>query len=152
MVGPVGHVAPVWLALATSLAGGVGAIVACQAAAVPPARVVEAGFWFEPVAFTSPMLGSPLDAAELDAIQATARREIVAAFEGWRLEVTDRRTARYRVRVVQDLRDPRFRRRVHVAGQSRGIAGFGGSGEVSFEFLATGALALGAVTMNANKH
>jgi hypothetical protein len=42
---------------------------------------------------------------------------------------------------VQEVRDLRFRRPVGVAGQSRGISGFGGSGSVSFDFLANGAMA-----------
>jgi hypothetical protein len=44
------------------------------------------------------------------------------------------------VRVIQQLRDHRFRRVNRVAGESRGMAGFGGSGAVSFDFLAGAAM------------
>jgi hypothetical protein len=102
---------------------------------------VEAGFWFEAVAFDSSRLGSPLTAAEIVTIQSVARRELRDAFAGLPIVVSDRRDARYTLRVVQEVRDLRFRRAVGVAGQSRGIAGFGGSGSVSFDFLANGAMA-----------
>jgi hypothetical protein len=46
----------------------------------------------------------------------------------------------YHVRVVQQLQDQRSRRAIGGAGQSRAITGFGGSGAVSFSFLASGAL------------
>jgi hypothetical protein len=102
---------------------------------------IEAGIWFEPVAFESNRLGSPLTAAEIATIEFVARGELRDAFRGLPVSISRRRDARYTLRVVQEVRDLRFRRPVGVAGQSRGIAGFGGSGSVSFDFLANGAMA-----------
>jgi len=103
---------------------------------------IEAGFWFEPpFAFESNRLGAPLTASEIATIEAVARRELRAAFDGLPIEISDRHDARYTLRVVQAVRDLRFKRPVGVAGQSRGIAAFGGSGSVSFDFLANGAMA-----------
>ena len=50
------------------------------------------------------------------------------------------RVARYRVRVVPALKDDRLQRAGDVAGSSRGIPGFGGSGAVNFRFVANGAM------------
>jgi hypothetical protein len=102
---------------------------------------IEAGFWFDEVAFDSSRLGSPLTAGEIVTIESVARAELREAFRGLPIVVSERRDARYTLRVVQEVRDLRFRRPVGVAGQSRGIAGFGGSGSVSFDFLANGAMA-----------
>ena len=102
---------------------------------------IEAGFWFEPVAFDSNRLGSPLTAAEIATIESVARAEMREAFRGLAISISGRRDARYTLAVVQEVRDLRFRRPVGVAGQSRGISGFGGSGSVSFDFLANGAMA-----------
>ena len=70
-----------------------------------------------------------------------ARAELREAFSGLPIVFSERRDARYTIRVVQEVRDLRFKRPVGVAGQSRGIPGFGGSGSVSFDFLANGAMA-----------
>lgn len=103
-------------------------------------RAVELGFWFEPVSFTSPRLGEPISPAELAQIETLARAEIVKAFQDFDVTITDNRNARYKVNVVQQLQDGRMlRRKVDVAGQSRFIAGLGGSGAVSFYFVASGA-------------
>jgi hypothetical protein len=102
---------------------------------------IEAGFWFEDVAFESLRLGGPLTAAEIATVESVARAELRQAFAGLPIAVSSRRDARYTLRVVQEVRDLRFKRPVGVAGQSRGIAGFGGSGSVSFDFLANGAMA-----------
>lgn len=103
-------------------------------------RAVELGFWFEPVSFTSPRIGAPISPAELAAIETLARAEIVKAFLDFDVTLTDDRNARYKVAVVQQLQEGRMlRRKVDVAGQSRVIAGFGGSGAVSFYFVASGA-------------
>jgi hypothetical protein len=101
---------------------------------------VEAGFWFEEVAFESARLGPPLTAGEVATIESIARAELAEAFRGLPIAITARRDARYTLRVVQDVLDQRFKRPVGVAGQSRGIAGLGGSGAVSFSFLANGAM------------
>jgi hypothetical protein len=121
-------------------------VVALLALIVPsacgsPRSSVDAGLWFEEVAFDSARLGGPLTATEIAAIEAVARAELREAFRGLPISVSDRRDARYTLRVVQEVRDLRFRRPVGVAGASRGITGFGGSGSVSFDFLANGAMA-----------
>ena len=102
---------------------------------------IDAGFWFEEVAFDSARLPGALTSAEIATIDAVARAELRDAFRGLAISISDRRDARYTLRVVQEVRDLRFRRPVGVAGASRGIAGFGGSGSVSFDFLANGAMA-----------
>lgn len=103
------------------------------------AALIEAGFWFEAVSHESALLGR-VTPEELDRIEATARAELVRAFDGLRIRLSDRRDARYHVRVMQDVRDARFQREVNVAGQSRAMAGLGGLGEVSFTFLANSAI------------
>lgn len=103
-------------------------------------RAVELGFWFEAVSFTSPRIGEPISPAELAAIETLARAEIVKAFQDFDVTLTDNRNAKYKVTVVQQLQDGRMlRRKVDVAGQSRVIAGLGGAGAVSFNFVASGA-------------
>jgi hypothetical protein len=101
-----------------------------------PQRSVVLGFWFEPVAYSSSGLGGPLNADELETIASVARGEITQAFAGLRVTVSERRDARYRVRVLQQLRDPRFRGEVEVAGTSRAVSMFGGDGAVNFSLLA----------------
>lgn len=103
------------------------------------AAFIEAGFWFEPVTHESALLGR-VTPDELARIEATARAELDRAFDGLRIRFSDRRDARYHVRVMQDVRDARFQREVNVAGQSRAMAGLGGLGEVSFTFLANSAI------------
>jgi hypothetical protein len=103
-------------------------------------RVVEVGFWFEPVTFDSPTLGGPITAGDLAIIESVALAELRSAFRGLRITFSDRRDARYHVRVVQELQDQRSFRAIGGAGQSRAISGFGGSGAVSFSFLASGAM------------
>ena len=99
-------------------------------------RPRDAGFWFEPVTFESSALGGPITAQDLDTIASIARSEVVRAFAGLPVVVSDGRDATYRVRVVQGLTDPRFRSDIEVAGASRGVSGFGGSGAVSFRLIA----------------
>ena len=119
----------------------IGSTLAYRAATPSGDRMVDAAFWFDRVTFDAPALAGPIGPTDLRAIEATARAELVAAFAGLRIQFTDPQAARYRVRVVQELFDPRFRRRVAVAGASQAIAGFGGGGSVSFSFLAHGAIA-----------
>jgi hypothetical protein len=111
------------------------------AARTAAVRTVDAGFWFEEITFANPLLTPPLTSDELEIIQSVARLELTRAFAGLRIRISDRQDARYRVRVVPDLQDLRFKRAVGIAGESRAIAGFGGSGAVSFWFLANGAIA-----------
>ena len=91
---------------------------------------------FEPVSYRSASFGAPLTKDELQAIGNVARAELTQAFAGLRVTVTDRSDARYRVRVLQQLRDPRFRSDVEVAGASRSISILGGDGAVNFSMLA----------------
>jgi len=103
---------------------------------------IAVGFWFEPVTFESEWLGGALTAGDLAAIEDGARVEIAEAFRGYPLLLSDRRDARYRVAVVpQVLIQRRGRAGYAAAGESRAISGFGGSGAVSFSFLASGAVA-----------
>ena len=103
-------------------------------------RVAHAGFWFEDVSYESPGVGS-LTPEDLETIGIIARAELIEAFSGLRFALSQRRDATYRVRVVQQLLDNRFRRHVEVAGHSLGITGLGGQGAVSMSFLASSAVA-----------
>jgi hypothetical protein len=118
------------------------ASLACRHASGSAApRPIEAGVWFDDVTFDSSRLGGPLTQGEINTIDSVARAELRQAFSGLPIVFSARRDARYSIRVVQALLDLRFKRPVGVAGQSRGIPGFGGSGSVSFDFLANGAVA-----------
>lgn len=101
----------------------------------------ELGFWFEPVSYSSPLLSGPLTAEDMAVIEKIARLEIVAAFDGLRVTLSDRQNVRYRIRVVQDIPDDRMLRKASVPGESRAIRGLGGSGAVNFTYFAGGALA-----------
>ena len=135
----VGHIVRQAAIVAILIAGAAAYLLAF---ARPRPSWIEAGFWFEPpVAFESNRLGASLTAPEIAIIESVARAELRDAFRGLPIAVSDRHDARYTLRVVQEVSDLRFKRRVGVAGQSRGISGFGGSGSVSFDFLANGAMA-----------
>ena len=72
------------------------------------------------VVVPSPRLGDPISGVT-GCLAATARTEIATAFERFDVRVVRYRQARYHVRVVQQLREERFRRReANVAGASRG--------------------------------
>jgi len=120
------------------LTGGVSAWALAERSAPRPA---DAGFWFEDVTYEASRLGAPVTVEEVETIARVARSELATAFVGLRVTLSERRDARYQVRVVQELRDQRFRRNVAVAGQSRAVSGFGGQGAVSFLFLASSAVA-----------
>jgi len=110
------------------------AAIACNTG--PP----ELGFWLVPVSFSSSATGS-LTAGDLDTVASAARDEIVRAFAGYQFHLSARRDATYRVRVTQQLRDLRFKSdRGGPAGQSFAVRGFGGSGAVNFELLASNAV------------
>jgi hypothetical protein len=104
-------------------------------------REVEAGFWFENVTFRSVRLGGAMTAADLAVIDPVARRELTQAFAGLPIRFTRNRNALYRLRVMQEVRDQRIRGTWGIAGQSIEVPGLGGQGEVSFSFLANGAVA-----------
>ena len=103
-------------------------------------RPVELGFWLEPLSFASPRIGEPISQAEYEIIEKVARGEIARAFEDFDVTVTANRHARYRVVVAPHLKDNRLLRPGTNAGESRAVAGFGGSGAVNFEYVANGAM------------
>jgi hypothetical protein len=103
-------------------------------------RPVELGFWMEPVTYSSARLGGPISAVELNTIDRIARSEIERAFQRFDVTVTGNQRARFRVAVLPSLRDHRLQRSGVNAGESRAVAGFGGSGAVNFEFVANGAM------------
>ena len=127
------------LAIVACLIAGASAYALHAARSRP--EPVEAGLWFDAVAFASNRLGEPLAASEIATIEAVARAEVREAFRGLRIALSGRHDAPYTLRVAQDVLDLRFKRAVGLAGQSRGISGLGGSGSVSFNFLANGAMA-----------
>jgi hypothetical protein len=125
------------------IAGGVAVLVtAALWARAEPARdrVMHASFVFNPVTYSSAMLGGALTADDMATIATVARAELAAAFHGLRITISDRRDVRYHVRVVQELLLPMTTRRIYVAGSSHAVPGFGGSGAVSFSYYASGAL------------
>ena len=99
-------------------------------------RPLDAGFWFEPLRYESSAIGGAVTAQDLETIEAVARAEVLHAFAGLPVALSDRRDATYHVRVVEGLTNPMFRSDVEVAGQSRAVAGFGGQGAVSFRLIA----------------
>jgi len=110
------------------------AILGCSGA---PA---ELGFWLDPISFTSSATG-PLTGDDLAVVDVIARAEIRDAFAAYAVHLSDRRNARYRVRVAQQLQDLRFAYdRGGPAGQSFAVRGFGGSGAVNFTLLASNAI------------
>jgi hypothetical protein len=116
----------------------VALVLACLCGGCTTNRVADASLWFDAVSFTSPstVVGA-ITPADLAVIQEEAVREAARAFDGFRVSVARRPDARYHVRVVQRLRDPRQRRFGTHAGESRAITGFGGAGAVSFEYFAS---------------
>jgi len=104
-------------------------------------RVIDASFWFEPVTYQSARLGGAVTAQEMATITAVAQSELTDAFGGLSIRVSNRRDAKYRVRVVQQLRDMRVRWEVQVPAESRSVAGFGGQGAVNFFWMANAAVA-----------
>lgn len=102
-------------------------------------RVVSAGFSFEPISFSSAVIGGPLTPSHLAAIERTARAELEHAFAGLRVSVSDRSDTRFHVAVRQQIRDVRTPS-MFVAGESRAVRGLGGRGAVNFSLLASAAL------------
>lgn len=119
---------------------GVVAALAVVALSAGCRRSVSAGLFFEPVAFSASAVGGALTADDLQVIDAVARAELRQAFAGLRIVLSDSRDARFRVAVVQQLTDPALKAQMFVAGESRALRGFGGSGAVNFSLLATNAL------------
>jgi hypothetical protein len=98
------------------------------------------GFWIENVSYQSDRIGAPLTEDEFASIDHVARAEIGTAFADYDATVLDDRNARYKVAVLAKLKDERLVRGGTYAGESRAIAGFGGSGAVNFEYVANGAM------------
>jgi hypothetical protein len=103
-------------------------------------RAIDAGFWFEDVAFSSHRLNGALTDQDMETIASISRSEVADAFRELDISLSDRRDATHRVRVVQELRDLRFRRPVSIPAESRSAFGFGGQGAVSFSWLASSAV------------
>jgi hypothetical protein len=94
----------------------------------------------ETVSYQSPRIGARISADEFAIIDTVARTEIRNAFSEYGIGVSRNHNARYRVHVVPTLKDERLKRSGTNAGESRAVAGFGGSGAVNFEYLANGAM------------
>lgn len=103
-------------------------------------RPATLGFWFDDVSFESPVLGGRLTPTDMRTIEATARAELDAAFDGLNVVVSNDPRARYRVQVVQDVSDNRLSRKGSVAGESRAVPWLGGLGAVNFSYFAAGAI------------
>jgi len=104
-------------------------------------RPVELGFWIEPQSYQSPRIGDPITPVEYATIDRVAREEIARAFARYDVTISSNQNARFKVVVLQQLRDQRMlRRQSTYAGESRAVAGFGGSGAVNFEYVANGAM------------
>jgi hypothetical protein len=115
------------------------ALFLCVSAACSRAPI-ELGFWMEPLSYRSSRIGDPVSADEFAVIDALARAEIRQAFSQYGIGLSANHDARYRVHVVPSLQDERLKRSGANAGESRAIAGFGGSGAVNFEYVANGAM------------
>ena len=127
-------------AVTGALIVGISAIAAWSSYTRQP--VLSAAFWFEPVSYDASeafaeRLNGGITRAELRTIESIARSEVQAAFANSRLTFTDSRDARYRIRVVQDIRA----QKLPVAGESRPLPWRRGFGSVSFVVAANNAIA-----------
>jgi hypothetical protein len=118
----------------------IASLCCCVSLAACSRGPVELGFWIELVSYQSPRIGDPITATELATIDTIARDQISKAFTPFDIVVSANRGARYSVRVVPEVKDERLQRGGVVAGASRGIPGFGGSGAVNFAYVANGAM------------
>ncbi len=105
-------------------------------------RRPSAGFWFTERAFVlstddTSALGGALRADDVDRIERVARTELVQAFSGLRIDITDRQDAMWRVSVVKIVTAPGT---PAAAGGSVELGGFGGSGSVGLVTLAANAI------------
>ena len=114
----------------------------CVVSAACERSHVELGFWMEPVSYESSRIGGAISGGEFALIDRIARAEIANAFKDYDVTVTASRDARYKVAVLATLNDQRLIWGGTYAGESRGVAGFGGSGAVNFEFVANGAMSV----------
>ncbi len=102
--------------------------------------VASAGFWFDRVTFElsrpdETRLGGPILDNERQVIEAMAWRELRAAYAGLRISFSTDHYAFYRVQVVQSLPGS------SAAGASHVLPPLGGQGAVSFQTLASLAIA-----------
>jgi len=77
---------------------------------------------------------------DVTATDVASNGDIAYEFVMSDVTISDDRKARYKVAVLPRLRDERLVRKGTYAGESRAIAGFGGSGAVNFEYIANGAM------------
>ena len=102
-----------------------------------------AGFWFDPNACVIPGEGvqafPALTPEEVEAIQRIARAEVVHAFSGLRLHVTDDRKAFWLVQVVSSL-PVGTHQALPKAGRSLALGMLGGTGAVGFDVVALNAI------------
>lgn len=103
----------------------------------------EAGFWFATDAFAldshdENRIGGPLSAADRALIAEVARAELVKAFNGLRIVVTDNPSAFWRMEVRRDT--SARRRYLPSSAESYGFGPLGGRGIVSFTVLASHAV------------
>ena len=124
------------------MATRIAAVSVCAALAACAPRPVELGFWLaDSLSYQSPRLGAPITASEFAIIDTIARSEIQDAFKEYDVMVTANRNAFFKVAVTPTLKDWRLLNREGTyAGESRAVAGFGGSGAVNFEYVANGAM------------
>jgi hypothetical protein len=137
---------------ATVLIGVIAVLVVTVTSAVIAWRAasatIEAGFWWDDAPFAlSPddatKIGAPLTADELTAIQATSRDEVRRAYGELRINITERRSAFWRVAVVgRPLTTTRNRTTYpfSFAGESRVFGPLGGAGSVAFAILSHNAI------------
>ena len=108
-------------------------------------RGADAGFWFDPIspdtlATLPERLGGEITPAEMKTIESVAVQEIAHAFREFQVALSDRRSATYRVRVVDSLRHPASPRMPPPSAESRSIPGLGGQGAVNFRLIAHSAI------------
>lgn len=132
-------------AIAVLAVGVTSAVIGWRASSA----TIDAGFWWD---HTTPFLLSADDALkirgalstdELTRIQQMSRAEVQRAYEGLRINVTDDRSAFWRVAVVgMPLTITRNRSTYpfSFAGESRVFGPLGGSGSVAFMILAHNAI------------
>ena len=125
----------------TLLIAAIGALVVARS----KPKAADLGFWFDTISIeTTQSLPERLEGGitpvDMQTIEAVAIEEIRSAFSDFPVVLSSRRTATYRVRVVENLRHPMFPRMPAPSGESRAIPGLGGQGAVNFRLLAHSAI------------
>ena len=133
----------------------IGAIAVAAVTAITAAigvrasrATIDAGFWWAETPFLlsagdAVKIGGSLTAAELASIEAISRDELRRAYTDLRINVTDRRSAFWRVAVVGTPLTTTRNRTTYpfsFAGESRVFGPLGGSGSVAFTILAHNAI------------